>query len=106
MSSLFDKFKALVNARLFGPRPALREQRPSAESLQEPPSPRDITEASSDRHRVPEVTEAIVDTEPEHATSSVAARSELQEEQPQEDRTASDDLEDERIVDLLKDEKA
>ena len=104
MSSLFSKLRALVSARARGP----RRHRQAPEAPGETAPVPEVTEAPARRREVPEVTEGqqLNATSAQPATTAgadqPAARLEERAEAPDRD----DALEDDRIVDLLKDKDA
>lgn len=121
MSSLFNKLKALVNARGRGPRRYRAEPAPPTEAERGRPPVPEVTEAPAHRHKPPEVTEA---PQVESATSlrrersverpvesievsaqpdaTATSRPALVVKEPRTDESQTDALEEERVADLLK----
>jgi hypothetical protein len=103
MSSLLGKLKTLINANLRG---AERKETPAAEGAQESMEVPEVTEAPTGRQKLPEVTEATQSHSElaRPAASASEAASRVAESQQDEERTET--LEEERIVDLLKDKES
>jgi hypothetical protein len=109
MSSIFDKVITAINATIRGARPSKRRSetprqvRPPASTVPE------IADASQDRAEVPEVTDAPLSSGRETPPLSVPPPRTSHQRQLDDNRRDLDmdrDLEDERIVDLLKDNDA
>ena len=109
MSSIFDKIITAINASIRGARPSQRrsetpgQERPHASTVPE------VTDASQDRAEFPEVTEAALPPPRDSSPLSVRAPSISHQGQladNQRDLDIDGDLEDKRIVDLLKDNDA
>jgi hypothetical protein len=108
MSSLFEKLKALVSARARGPRRYRQAPEAPDEAAQETASVPEVAEAPAHRRKMPEVSEgqqpaAAIDR-PARTASAGQPAPRLQERAEAPDR--DDALEDDRIVDLLKDKDA
>ncbi len=108
MSSLFDKLKALVSARARGPRRYRQAHEAPDEAAQETAAVPEVTEAHAHRRKMPEVTEGQQPTtetaRPARTAGAGQPAPRLQERAEAPDR--DDALEDDRIVDLLKDKDA
>ena len=106
MSSLLNKLKSLMAARVRGTRQYTREPEQPSDKAEAPGSLPQVTEASSRRVELPEVTEA---PQAEHATSgTVTATSPppSRVEEPRKEKARNGPFEDDRIVDLLRGEES
>jgi hypothetical protein len=98
MSSLFSKLKALVNARVRGPRRYKKEPQPQAETAPATRPVPEVTEAPARRVKLPEVSVETSTRPAATVTRQPAARA----EEPEADGSQFEGLEEERVVDLLK----
>ena len=102
MANLLSKFRAMVNARVRGPRRYKRK--PIDESGPEP----EVIEAPARSQKLPEVTEAPQaksTATPAQATATPARRPFTRVKEPGADKEQADALEEERVADLLKDKR-
>jgi hypothetical protein len=109
MSSIFDKIITAINASIRGARPSQRRSETPRQEKPHTSTVPDVTDASQDRAGRPEVTEAPLPPPRESSPLSVPApRISHQGKVPdnQRDLDIDGDLEDGRIVDLLKDNDA
>ena len=106
MSSLLGKFKSLMIARVRGTRRYDREMEPAPEETEAPGPVPEVTEASLRQIELPEVVEALqVDhAPPRTVTPTIQSTSRV--EAPRKEGVQSEPLEDDRIVDLLKDDES
>ena len=106
MSSIFDKIKTMVSASLRGTRPSKHIKETPSENTSRPSPVPEITDAAQDREGLPEVMDApLTSTRESRTLSSPTPRIGFQSQvaEKQRDPAVDGDLEDERIVDLLKD---
>lgn len=106
MSSLLDKIKSAVNASLRGP----RHSKPAPESptadIPRPTALPEVMDADPHEERLPEVTEAPLAEAPMRPSPTPPGDAESRVVEKRQQPESSDDLEDERIVDLLQDNQA
>lgn len=112
MSSLFEKLRTLVTARVLGPAPRPSDPTAPDEGEAESGPVPEVTDASAHRQHVPEVTEAspakiaaFEEPVPVQETGSPSAEKERVSkgiDDSQIESSESDSLEDARVADLLK----
>jgi len=102
MSSLLNKLKALVSANVRGTRRYYKEPEAPAETVEDPASVPEVTDAPAQRRKVPEVTEAPQGAEDSTRTAIPTSTAASRVQEPGKDEDRADTLEEERIVDLLK----
>lgn len=109
MSSIFDKIITAINASIRGARPSQRRSETPREERPHTSTVPEIADASQDRAKLPEVTDAPLSSIPDSSPLSVPAPRTSHQGQVadnQRDLDIDGDLEDERIVDLLNDNDA
>lgn len=106
MSSLLDKLRALVSANVRGSRRYNKDPEAPAETAEEATPVPEVTEASAQRRQVPEVTEAPPVAKDSARTVVPPSTAASRVEEPKKDEDQAGALEEERIVDLLKDQES
>ena len=107
MSSLLGKLKSLMIARVRGTRHYSQETEPPAEKTAAPGPVPEVTEASPRQIELPEVVEAPqADHAPLQTVKPIILQSTSRVEAPRKEGAQTEPLEDDRIVDLLKDDES
>lgn len=100
MSSLLSKLKTLVQAGARGPRRRQKAPGKAQTAAQEPDSVPEVTDATAQRRTLAEVTEASSAQAAQPQAAALKPAHDLAEPGP--DEVHSGELEEERVVDLLK----
>jgi len=106
MSSLLDKIKSAVNASLRGTRHYKTASESPTQDMPRTGALPDIMDAHPGQNVLPEVTEASLVEAPTLPSPALHADSSNRVTDRQHPDPATDDLEDQRIVDLLQDNDA